>query len=478
MKNWKKWLHGIVLLVAVGLWAGSLMAQENGGDKPKPAVREYPPLLRKSDDSQDTVQEPDTTQPDNRPLSGVQSPTLGTAELRHSYWIPGIEYSNNSSSDSLDLASKSAWNTTNYVRGDLSLLDAWSHTLLSVNYSGGGFFSTDPAQGNGQYQEFAAAYEIDQRRWQALFIDEFSHLPQSGFGFGGTSGIGFPGITGTLSVPLPGLQTVFAPGQTILSATGPRSSNSAAAQVTYKLSKRGSVTIAGVYGLLRFAEPGNINSDTDILNAGYNYALSLKDTMGLIYRFSAYHFPGDPQALGDQVVQMAYGRKITGRLALQLTGGPEITSFRVPINGSSRRVSISSMASLVYAFPRGTVALTYSHGVSNGSGLLSGAITDQVNNTWSRQFTRSWRGTINIGYAKNRQLLAISGFVSPSYNTLIAGAGLSRPLGRRATFSLAYQAQLQSANVALCNGPNCGTSALVNQIFTTIQWHARPLVLR
>ena|SRR5712692_1268405 len=478
MKDWKKLMFGIVVLVATCLCAGPLMAQQEGEEKPKPAAREYPPLLSRSDNQQDAEQAPDTTQPDNRPLSGVQNTTLGTPEMRHSYWVPGIRYSNSAASNPSNSAANSQWNTTSFVSGDVSLLEAWGRSLLSANYSGGGFSSTDSTQGSGQYHQFAAAYEIDQRRWQALFVDEFSHLPQSSFGFGGPSGLAFPGITGSLSVPLPGLQEVFAPRQAIFVAIGPRSSNAAAVQFNYKFSQRRSITVAAVHGLLRFADPGNINNDTYTLSVGYNYALTVKDTVGLIYRFSAYHFPGDPQALGDHVAQFAYGRKVTGRLALQLAGGPEITTFRMPINSATHRVSGAASGSLIYAFPQSSVAVNYSHSVSSGSGLFSGAITDLVDATWNQRFTRAWAGNINIGYAKNRQILAISGFTSPNYNSWILGAGVNRPLGRTVNFSFGYQARLQTANIPLCNSSNCGTTSTLHQIFTSLEWHARPLVLR
>jgi hypothetical protein len=268
------------------------------------------------------------------------------------------------------------------------------------------------------------------------------------------------------------------PGQTILTVVGPRYSNTSAVQLTYEVSRRGSFTIAVVHGLLRFVDSGNLSNDTETLNAGYNYAITRKDTLGLSYRFSAYHYSGDPQALGDHVIQLVYGRKITGRLALKLTGGPEITTFRIPINGSKQSVSGSGTGSLAYAFPRSSVTLNYTHGISSGSGVFNGASTDQISATWSRQLTRVWGGNINFGYAKNRQILQVSGITSPNYDTWIAGAGLSRPMGRTASFSLGYQAQIQGANVAVCNSPNCSTNYTTHQIFLSFQWHARPLVLR
>jgi hypothetical protein len=478
MKDWQRFALGIVWLMTACLCASPLLAQQEGGEKPKPAAREYPPLLDASDNQQDSDQGTPTVQPDIKPLSGVQNPTLGTPEIRHSYWVPGIEYSNTAKSNSLNPAAASGWNTTSFITGDVSLLEAWSHSLLSMNYSGGGYFSTDPIQGNGQNHQLAAAYEIDQRRWQMLFVDQFSYLPQSSFGFGGVSGLAVPGIMGTLAVPLPGLQSTYVPSQTILTTNGPRYSNASAVQLNYALSPRGSITLAGVYGILRFVDAGNVNSDSEILNVGYNYAITRTDTLGLGYIFTAYHYQGVPQAIGDHVAQFLYGRKITGKLALKLAGGPEVTTFRVAIGGSSRKIAGSANASLTYAFARSSIALSYAHGVSGGSGAFTGSNSDQASATFSRQLTRVWNGSVNFGYAKNRQILALSGVTSPSYDTWLAGAGLSRPLGRTANFSLAYQAQIQNSNVAICSTPTCGTNYTVNQIFVTFQWHTRPLVLR
>ena len=479
MKDCRKLVCGIVWVTTVTyLYALPLSAQQEGGEKPKPAARVLLPLPDAGENQQGADQSTQTLQPDVGPVTGIQNPTLGTAEMRHSYWVPGIRYTNFARSNSLSSASNTGWNTTSFVSGDLSAVEAWSHSLLSVNYSGGGFFSTDDQQGNGHYHQFAAAYQIDQRRWQALLVDQFSYLPQSDFGFGGPSGLAFAGITGTLAVPLPGLQNVFVPGQTIFTAIGPRYSNASAAQLTYEVSRRGSITVAGVHGLLRFTNSGNISSDTEIFSAGYNYAVTRKDTIGLSYRFSAYHYPGAPQALGDHVAQFVYGRRITGRLALNLAGGPEITMFRVPVNGSTQRLSGSGSASLTYAFRQASVALSYSHGISNGSGVFNGATTDLVSATASRQLSRVWAGTLNFGYARNNQILAVTGLASPTFDSWVSGAGLSRPLGRTMNFSLGYQAQIQASTLPLCNTPSCGTNYTQHQVFLSFEWHARPLVLR
>lgn len=467
---------GMIVAALTGFCAAPLRAQQEGEEKPKPAARVLMPLPDLSGDQQNTDQDDQTMEPDRGPVSGVQNPTLGTSELRHSYWVPGVQYGNIAQSSSTSL--KPGWITTNYVSGNLSLLEAWGHNVLAANYSGGGFFSKDPTQGDGHYQQLASAFEIDRRRWQLLFVDQFSRLPQSSFGFGGTTGLSLPGITDTLAVPLPGLQSAFVPGQTILSVGGPRYSNASAAQLTYAVTRRGSITVAAVHGLLRFDNAGNINSDTEIFNGGYNYAMSPRNFLGMIYRFGAFHYPGAPQALGNQVIQAMYGRRITGRLGLNLGGGPSITNFRVPVNGSKQNVSESWTASLAYAFRMSKVGLGYTHGISGGSGLFTGTKADLVAANWFRPLGRVWNGDLSLGYAKNRQILTITGLTSPSFSSWVVGGDLRRPLGRMANLSFGYQAQIQSSNTVLCGAPNCGMSYTTHQIQMSFQWHLAPQVLR
>ena len=470
-----------LVIIVAGLWslcASPIWAQEAGEEKPKPAARVLLPLPDVSGNQQEDDQGNQTMQPDRGPVTGVQSATLGTSELRHSYWVPGLQYGNTAQSSSANAGGPAGWTTTNYVNGNLSLLDAWAHAQLSANYSGGGFFSNDANLGNGQYHQLASTLEIDQRRWQVFFDDQFSYLPQSSFGFGGTSGLALPGITGSLAAPQPGLQSAFVPGQTILTVVGPRYSNASAVQLTYEVSRRGSITVAGVHDLLRFSNIGNFNNDTEVFNVGYNYAITHKDTFGFIYRFSAFHYPGNPQALGDHVAEIVYGRRITGRLALNLAGGADVTTFRQPVSGSKQSLSGSGTGSLVYAFFLATVRLNYTHGVSGGSGVSTGANTDQITADWSRPLTRVWSGKLSFGYAKNSPIVVVKGPTSPAYSTWLPSAGLSRPLGRRASFTLGYQAQIETSNVALCSTPNCGTNYTTHQVQVSFQWQAAPQVLR
>lgn len=455
---------------------GRALAQEEAAEAaeaaPKPAARVIPTLLDSNEGAVNPNQDAaDAIKPDNRPLTGIQSLTLGSQEFRHSYFVPGFQYT--SISQSRSLSNTPGWSTSNYLGGNLSLLSASSRSQLALSYSGGGFVSSDKNVGNGFYHQLGALESFKWGRWRFDLLDEFLYLPESRLGFGGATQLGVPGVQGTLAAPLPGLSSdvTLAPG--IFTSNGAYYTNSFAAEGTYALTPRASITMAGSYGFLRFVDPGNTDYDAATANLGYNYELSRIDSVGALYRFNSYHFLGNPQALGVHGFYGAYGRKITGRLALQLTGGPEVTVFRLPINGRTQRLVGAGSASLSYALQRAEVSLAYSHRVSGGSGVLTGAITDELSLGGNRQISRSWTLLGSFGYGRNRDLTN-SGL---RFNSWFATAGFAHPLAPTANLRFGYTARLQNSSQGACVG-SCLSSFTQHEISLGVEWNTRPFVIR
>lgn len=480
MRNGHRFL-GLSFIMLFFLGGSRTAVAQDDSARPKPAVRVFPILIegRGDPDSTDIQGPVNDLGPDTSPLTGLQTPTLGSPEIRHSYWIPGFQYTNYLQSSRLNQPAVSGWNSTSYVVGNLSLLEAWSRSQLAVNYSGGSSFSTDTAQGTNSYQRLGLVQSFDWQRWQITLIDEFSYLPQSPYGFGTGTNLATPGVDGSLRPDLPGLQMIYQPTQTIFTSIGPQYANSVNAQVAYAVSPRGMFTFAGSYGILRFVDPGDIDTNDSIFTGGYSYALSRRDTIGLLYRFSSYRYMGQPQAIGDHIAQLAYGRKITGRLALQLFGGPEMTLFRLPVNDSSHQVSGSGGASMTYGLARSSFSLGYNHGVVGGGGQFTGSSADQLQGGIGFQLTRMWKTNLSFGYARNRSLgITNPSQVSQAYDSWFTGGALSRPLGRALTFALGYTANFQASRLPVCAAGTCDTNYLLEQVSVGLAWHARPLVLR
>ena len=476
--NWrfsKMWILAATFVVLAGTRAHAQDQQSN--EPPKPPAKTYGPLG--VDDQQDQNQAPDTYQPDNRPITGFQQPTVGTPMERHSYWVPGVSYYNFIQSNGDIGGGQNSWSSTSYLGGNISLVENWSRSQLMLNYSGGGNFSTDSSIGNGWYQQLGASQTFNWSRLQLVLLDEFAYLPQAQFGFGAGTGLSTPGVGGTLGGGLTGIGSGFTPGQTIFSAVGPRYFNTAGVQMTYQLSARSSVTVGGLYSLLRFTDPGNIESDQYVGNVGYNYQITRNNTIGLQYHYSAFHYLNNPQAIGDQMFQVVFARKITGRLALTLSAGPEITNFRVvaPPATKTQYVAGSGGATLSYLVPKGSISASYFHGVTGGSGVFLGATTDQVSGSATRRVSRVWSGEVHGGYARNRNAETAQGASNTSYDNFFGGVSLARPLGRNAMFNVGYTAYVERTELSGCTG-SCSSSFTTNQISVGVSWHARPFVLR
>lgn len=483
--NMSKQIGKIVLLllgavvIASGAWAQDTQEPQEPETpaKPKPAARGIPGINDPNAPVEHSEDQPASWQPDTSPATGLQSPTLGSPELGHSYWIPGFEYGSTIQSRPPGQQVSDGWYADNYVGGQLSLLEAWSRAQLGLNYSGGGYFTTDSLQKNGWFQQLSLGQTITLNRWQIQFFDLFSYIPESQFGFAGGTNLALPGIGGTLGPAVPGLGASIVPNQSIYSAIGPRYSNAAAAQLTYSLSRRSSITIGGSYGLLRFTESGNVNNDMALASIGFNYILSQKDSIGILYRFAGYHYEGEPQALGSNTADFVYNRKIARKLALDLFGGPQITNFRVPVGNRTRNTGVSAGASLKYAFQRGGINLSYFHGLTGGSGILLGSTTDQATVNLSHQLGRLWAGHVPFGYSRNSALAAATGTPAQTFDDWFAGVGISRPFGRNADFAVSYAARFENTNQPICTGTTCSSSYTQNMISITLQFHTRPLVL-
>src|SRR6266436_9789181 len=448
---------------------------------PKPAARTYPMPIIDSGNQQDENSVQDTTnglQPDTTPLTGVQNATVGSPEMRHSYWVPGLQYASTIQSNGYNQPNSSAWSAYNYLNGNISLLKAWRGSELAVNYSGGSALSTNNStQGNSYTQQLALSQTFHWNRWQLQILDQFAYLPQSAFGFGGGTNLGIPGVGGSLGPSIPGLGSDFVPNQSIYASIGPRYSNAGVIQANYLISPRGSITTSGSYGILRFVDAGSVDNNSVMGSLGYNYLISSKDTIGVVYRFSSYQYPGQPQAFGDHIVNLAYGRKITGHLALQLYGGADFATFRVPFGTQSSRIGANASANLTYGLRKGALSAGYIHGLTGGSGVFTGSTVDQVNFGGSRNLGRIWSANITFGYAHNTAIMNSMQASFPNYNSWFAGGGVSRPLGRNLNFAVAYTAYINDSTQSGCTLTPCSTMQTYNSVALNLQWHTRPFVL-
>ena len=247
--------------------------------------------------------------------------------------------------------------------------------------------------------------------------------------------------------------------------------------------------MAGNFGLQRFSGGGLLDSDQGGIQVGYNYNLNPRDSLGIGYGLNLVRFPGSVASsalastasnLDSHNVQLAYGRRITGRLALRILGGPQINQISDPTLGPSTQATWTAQSSLIYRFRRAQVQASYAHSVNAGAGVLALAKTDQIQGFFTTRLTRTLSGSFRAGYAHNTNPQEAVGSPNPAssaaFNTEFVDARLERPLGHQATGFLTYTFQHQSSSVLQCGPELCGDlSRHIGGV--GFEWHMRPLLI-
>ena len=449
-------------------------ANQGAAQGPIPAYRS--PLAGAANNEE----EEDTTEitPDNRSLTGVQALGLGMTN-EHTYWQPHAELFESVDSNPAETTGHTSWGTWTSISAGVDIHKISQNNALDIGYVGGGTFSTNNQASNGTVQALNFSDKVVFHRWALTVVDGLTYLPESSFGFGG------------LGAPLPGGGLpgggIAGPGQSLLVGRGQNLSNQFDVEADVFVTGRTSLTFVGGYSNLDYFDSDLLNYGTAVARIGYNYQVTRKDTLGADYTFSDTNYGNFHQSIVNHSFQVAYGRRVTGRLAFQIAAGPEIATFKVPITpgtgggeifpGPTTNAYWSLSTNLSYAQKRNSYSLAYAHGVGGGSGVLAGSEGDTVTGSFTRQMTRLFSSGISGGYSRNRGL-AVSNTTNPgntqTYDYWFGGGNLSYPLGRTLALSLTYQAQYQNSGTAFCIGSSCSTDLLRHMISVGLSWHDRP----
>jgi hypothetical protein len=451
----------------------------NQGTTPIPAYRS--PFASAAGDEDADSQ---NSTPDNRALSGAQdlSPVLMPTR---SYWQPQINAFGIFESNPGQNPGNTAWSGGAALSGHVDLYRISGNSNLSVSYTGGATFSTASSVGNGVVQDLSFADKITFRRSRFSILDRLDYSPGSSFGFGGLGGLAGSGSSG--------LGSVFGSGQTILTGEGQELLNSFVVELDTDLTPRASLTLVGGDYLAHSFTSGLLNSTDPNARVGYNYLLTRKDTIALIYTFSGYRYSNSDQSFDTHTAQVSYGRMVSGRVAFQIAAGPQIVIAQIPFSvsggssGSGSGTGTASNAttlnwslntSLTWTGRRNNFGVTYYHGANNGSGVLAGAISDTVSASLQRASSRTFSSGLAGGYSRSEGVLVGTTTVSnQEYDYWYGSASLSHPVGRTLGLTLSYTVQYQVPHSAACvTGVACGTSILTNLIAFGVGWHQRPLV--
>lgn len=438
-----------------------------GGNQPASAPLDLP-LTQSEAQPQSAAQ----AQPDTHVLSSGETLGLGSLRGLRRIFDPALQFSEFGETGLVPVPGQTT--AVSNLGGSLDMDQRWGPYHLAASYNGAETIYEPSYYGMHYvpYHDLSIAPEIVLGRWTFRLRDSAQY--SWGIGFGGlfAGGPAQGAQNSSLNSPLNSIQPSLASNGTIQTGLARQLNNTALGEADYAFSRRTTLTFVGSYGLLHFFDPGYISSQNFDGRIGYTYALSSKNSIAVTYDDNRMTFTGASSGLQTDLLQMAFGRKIAGRLAFQAGVGPQLMRFENSGLSNVRQLSWSASSSLIYQEARTGYSLSYFRGVTPGSGVFFGSQGQTITGTATREFTRFWSASVNGGYSINNNLVPTGVFAS-RFDDWFAGASLNRQMGRQIRLSLSYGFQQQTSGAGVCPVLSCGLpgSLSFRQFGATLQWH-------
>lgn len=389
------------------------------------------------------------------PLSGARRQPSVSEPFYQGVLKPSVSVSNASTVGGQDDGSVTV------LSGGMSYIRAIGRHELTVNLNGGVEFGGDRSPQYAYIPDVNIVQSFGTRRWMFTMGNTLSYLPDTPL-LGGGGGI--PGIGEYVaSVPYGTLNPNLIPNDSILTTNSSRLSNSTFGEIRYDLSRQTSITTVISYGFLHYVDNSTLNNNQVVLTTGWNHQRR-NDKISVQYGYTHYGYEALTYSMDSHSLQLMYSRAFGRNFRATVAVGPQTVPPQWPWLG--HRVTPSGAASFVYAPKRNTYSLDYQRSVNGGSGLLTGAITDTVQATFSRKIHSlglSFYGayTCNDGVTQQAQTITRSTGVDVSYTiTPTISAHIS------------YSFRNQSAG-QLCVAGTCAFDGAEHTIGAGLSWYPR-----
>jgi len=423
--------------------------------------------------------------PENPPVSGLDQPSLDMRTSSRSFISPALVVSESADTNSGNVLGKQDVREASEILGAFDLQKFWAKTDMFAEYVGGGVFYNGGRDSIRQVQALGFLGVTRWRTGQISVRDSFTYLPDGTFGigaYGAIPGIGLARLGGSSGIPaggLPGTLFFGSPGQGSVGLI-PRLSNLVVADMVQSLSPRSAFTIAGAYSTSHYFQSGDalINSEQYTGEGGYSYMLGRRDQLGFVYGFQEFHFPlGTGGKVDANVINLRYGRTLSGRMSLILGAGPQHISIFFPGAGTNGRWSETVTAKLRYKFSSTSLTASYEKYTTAGSGFYAGANSQVARLGLMRPLGRTWVAYGDAGYSYHTRLQPFTGTGATGnhYSEGFVGAALRKQIGREFGVFAAYHFNDLAFDNGFCGGTPC--SRVSNRHIGTVgfDWHPRPV---
>jgi hypothetical protein len=356
------------------------------------------------------------------------------------------------------------------LSGDVSYTAKSELRPFNLDAAGGVILANQSGQGTTGYISGAISQGYITRSWNFNISDSVSFLPQSPTtGLSGIPGVGDLGLT-----PVQG--PAQGPAGGVLSISGNRVANSITGSAERQIGRVTSISGSGSWSLFHFlgdnaSTVGLVDNNMVSGTVAVNRRLDARSSMSVNAEYGTFSYSGSSTGLTlpditTRGINLSYQRLLSRTLSVNVSGGPQwVSSSNSTLIPSNINAAVS--AGLSYSRGLTTASIGYSRGVSAGSGVLAGALTDNVYASLGHTYGRKWVAALTAGYTHSTGLTQLKvqqslGTVNQNYDTTFGGIQVTRGFTPHISGFASYEAQHQVSNNAVAQ-PNAlnGTSQTI-----------------
>ena len=242
----------------------------------------------------------------------------------------------------------------------------------------------------------------------------------------------------------------------------------------------GSGTFTNLHYLDPAQVPGLYDSSSQGGSAFYTHRISKMHYIGVTYQYQrllSYPAPGTNETQTHSLLFL-YTLYATPRFSISFFGGPQYANVGPQYSAT---VSIPTPASQSWHPEAGgslswqgrlsSLAVSYSHMISGGGGLIGAVQMDSASASIRQQLSRTLSASVSGGYTQNNVLAATS-LASSNGHTVSGTASVQQQFGQHLNVQLGYTRlhQNYSTVAVLASNPN------TNREFVSISYQfSRPL---
>jgi hypothetical protein len=237
----------------------------------------------------------------------------------------------------------------------------------------------------------------------------------------------------------------------VIAPVADRLSNTGNAGITYQFAANSMVGAGGTFTNLHYPDqaqevPGLFDSESQGGLAFYSVRVSKINYLGATYEYQrllSFPTPGTNETQTHALL-LFYTVYLTPRFSISVFGGPQYAELGPQFANTGSAVSPASRSwnpaaggSLSWQGHLSSVAISYSHLITSGGGLIGAVRTDNVSASIRQQLRRTLSATIAGGYAQN-DILAAAALTGADGHTISGSASLQQQVGQHLSFQLGY----------------------------------------